>query len=174
MYFGFLWHSPLFDHTAQHSCSLKHAWTGRTGPVGVTGTGRGVVGTGCCVCTQRPPWHWPFMHISSPFTKPMQLPPGRIFAAHRCPPCDRSQNRYLEPQFGPAAHVGRGAYSYRLSVYLLLRPSMLFHGSNGRIRAEPKCCGAAQSCMSIGYTISRSLRDCLPRRHISQIMSTNE
>lgn len=43
-----------------------------------------------------------------------------------------------DPQFPPLAQEGRGAYSYMLSVYLLLRPSTLRQGSKGRIRAEPK------------------------------------
>jgi hypothetical protein len=35
---------------------------------------------------------------------------------------------HFEPQFGPALQEGLGAYSYMLSVYLLLSPSMLFQG----------------------------------------------
>lgn len=46
---------------------------------------------------------------------------------------------YFDPQVGPLRHDGRGAYSYKLSVYALLKPSMFLNGVKGLIKVEAKC-----------------------------------
>lgn len=104
-----------------------------------------------------PLWHtsWPahinyivtfvlIIKTSSP-SNPWQLPPIRTFETQRL--LAWSQNKYLnlgsyfietrnhslhfDPQFGPIEQLGRGPYSYMLSVYLLFNPSLFRHGSNG-------------------------------------------